>query len=517
MTAPELPAEVAAHPLREEAAWLALRDGGIVPIDVTEMVTTQQARDEFLVGCWLLNKVTKKAGGLLGNIQPQMLQVTDMLAAGKLLNAVIEPRRSSKTTTLFCVLMGRCYLQEVYVSGFTLATTQKKTAERYRQDIYTPIVRQWPDEATRPVKVYKGNGTERVEFPATSSVFTAYSPEGEAFRSGAYDSILVDESGVASVDLGLEIKTAVLPTFDTRDDAQFIFAGTAAKFRAGNILWDMLHNPKAGRLRYTVPDGIDPEELESWEPTEETPRGHVRELVEGMHPGLQGLTTLDRIETNYEELGIEQFSLEYLGLFGMEGSNVGLIPAPQFEAALLDEPMPQPPKSFTMALAVHPDRLWSSIAVAWKRKDGHVVVGLLHHQDGVQGLSQKALGFARKYKVGVIYDSGSTAAAVEMEALTRASPKPKLIPMMTGDVRRAATKVLKHLDEGTLHHYGQPQLTSAAEVAVKRAIGNAGGFGFGRPKAQPGADITPVEAASLAVHQLDDERPSQKPEIVFGA
>src|SRR5690606_16373386 len=132
------------------------------------------------------------------------------------------------------------------------------------------------------------------------------------------------------------------------------------------------------------------------------------------------------------------------------------------------------------------------------------------------GLASKALGFARKYNVPVIYDSGSTAAAVEMEALTRATPRPKLAPMLTSDVRRGATKVLKLLEEGTLHHYGQAQLTSAAEIAVKRAIGNAGGFGFGRPKAQPGADITPVEAASLAVHHLDDERPAQKTEIVFG-
>ncbi len=68
------------------------------------------------------------------------------------------------------MLLGRCFLNEGghQAGGYSMLTTQKKTAERYRIDVYTPIVAKWPDPDTRPVRVYKGNGTERVEFGNTS-------------------------------------------------------------------------------------------------------------------------------------------------------------------------------------------------------------------------------------------------------------------------------------------------------------------------------------------------------------
>lgn len=506
-----LPEKVRDHPLLEESAWLQLRDSGIEPIDSTEMATTLQSRAEFLTGAWLLNKTwTPDGKGLLANIKPQMLRVVDMLTAGRFKNAIILPRRSSKTTTLWCVLLGRCFLREDHQAGYTMLTTQKKTAERYRLDVYAPIVKQWPQEDTRPVKVYKGNGKEHVEFPGTDSWLGILSPDGDAFRSGAYDTLVADEGGSCSPEMADDVKSAVLPAFDTRPGGQFIVAGTAAKYRDGNPLWERLNDPKSGKVRFTVADAVDPEELEAWEPDDEHPNARVRELIESMHPGVDsGLTTLEKIEDNYVEFSRDQFAEEYLGLFGLEGSNAGLISVAQWTAGLLQEAMPSvPPKHFALVIAVHPDRVWACIAAVWKRANGHFIGGLLHHQSGVKGFGQRALQFSRKYKVPIVYDEGSTAAAVEVEALLRtASPRPKVSKMQTSDVRRGATKLLKHLDEGTFHHYGQTELDQAAEIAVKRAIGTFGGFGFGRPKDQPNADIVGIEAVSLGVHAMDDEKP----------
>jgi hypothetical protein len=358
LSAASLPGEVADHPLLDESAWLALRDSGIEPLEASEMVTTFESRAGFLVGAWLLDRSVK--GGLLANLKAQMLREVDVLAAGHFKNAIILPRRSSKTTTLWCVLLGRCWLEEMHMAGYSMLTTQKKTAERYRIDVYGPIVRKWPDPDTRPVKVYKGNGTERVEFSNPSgdgSVLAILSPDGEAFRSGAYDTLVADEGGAASIEMGEDITSAVLPAFDTRPDGQFIVAGTAAKYRDGNILWDTLNDPKAGKLRYTVPDTVDPEELEAWEADDEHPKARVREIIERMHPGVDsGLTTLEKIEDNFRTFKPDQFQEEYLGLFGQEGSTAALIPQPQWLGAGVDGAMPEVPDRFTWALAVHPDQ-----------------------------------------------------------------------------------------------------------------------------------------------------------------
>ncbi|MEF3405794.1 hypothetical protein [Agromyces sp. CCNWLW203] len=535
----DLPEAVRNHWLLEESAWVAVRDSGLEPLVDTPMITTLKDRAAFLIGAWLLDKTkTRDRRGLLANIKPQMLRVVDMLAAGRFKNAVILPRRSSKTTTLWCVLLGRCWLDEAHMAGYSMLTTQKKTAERYRLDVYGPITRKWPDKDDRPVKLYKGNGTERVEFD-NGSVLAILSPDGDAFRSGAYETLVADEGGASSPEMGAEIKAAVLPAFDTTD-GQFIVAGTAAKYRESNVLWDLVNDEKAGVIRFTVADTIDPEELEAWEPDEDHPRAHVRELVEGMHPGIHsGLTTLEKIEENWNGLDREQFFEEYLGLFGSEGSNTGLIPPAHWERSTLPGDPPPPPKRFTMAIAIHPDGLWASIGAAWHYDetdddlvaaamllDGQVPdrkprigIGLLWHQHGVQGFATKALTLARKYKTPIIYDQLSQAAGVEVETLTRAAPRPDLTPAATSDVRRGATKVLKLLDpkDDTLRHWRSPQLDQAVTIAVKRAIGTAGGFGFGRPKGDFGADITPIEATSLALQFLGEanEKPA-KAEIVFG-
>jgi hypothetical protein len=83
-------------------------------------------------------------------------------------------------------------------------------------------------------------------------------------------------------------------------------------------------------------------------------------------------------------------------------------------------------------------------------------------------------------------------------------------------VRRGATKTLKLLDEGVLSHWRQTELDHAVEIAVKRQIGTAGGFGFGRPKGDYAADITPIEAVALAVQFLGEKREPGKVDITFG-
>lgn len=507
LIAVSLPDEVASHPLLDEAAWVALRESGIKPLHATAMVTTAQARAEFLVGAWLLDR-TVKGGSLLGNVKPQMLRVVDVLAAGKLLNGVIEPRRSSKTTTLFCILLGRCFLQPVHMAGFTLATTQKKAAERYRLDVYGPIVRRWPDETTRPVKLYKGNGTERVEFD-NGSVLAVLSPDGEAFRSGAYDTLLVDEGGEASPSMGDDIQSAVLPAFDTRPDGQFIVAGTAAKFRETNILWDTLNDPAAAVLRFTVPDSVSDEELAAWEPDDEHPEACVRKLIEGMHPGVGTLTTLDRIETNYRKLGIELFSREYLGLFGTVGATSTILNQEQWALAGSGGSLPPLPERFALAFVPHPDQLCVSVVAAWRDEDGRAVPLMVEHKLGIEWAAAYLLRVSRKYSVPITYDVGSQVAALIVEQLNRAKPRPRLDPRTFLDVKKAASLIVDEVERGNVEHYRQPELDSAVKLAVKRKAG-VNGWAFGRDPKALNDDITGVEAWALAQLVYDMAKPKRR-------
>lgn len=503
MTDSALPDEVANHPLRSESSWLAKRDEGIEPLYQSELVTDQATRDEFLTGAWML--------GLLGTVHPQMLRVADMLARGHLMNAVIMPRRSSKTTTLFCILLGRCYLRPVHMAGFTLLTTQKKTSERYRLDIYGPISRRWPEEDSRPVKLIRSNGSERVEFP-NGSVLSVLSPDGDAIRSGAYDTLLADEAGEASPERWEDVIGAVIPSFDTRPDGQLVLAGTAGDYRGGSEFWAVLNDERAGRVAYMLPDDIDPEELVRWEPDDEHPTAHARELTLRMHPGIGTLTTLERIQNSYERLGVKKYTREYFNIFGMEGSNTALLSAPKWAAAALalGESGITPPKVFALSAFVHPEAAWASIAAAWKGDDGRVHTALLHHQAGVIGFRNVLLQKARKHNRPITYDAGSNATEVEMRQLRESRPAPLERPLLTRDISRAAVHFVNLLNEDGIRLYDQQEMNDAAGIAVKRAFGQSGGWAFGRPdiKNRPSDDITPLEAASIAAYVLDEQRAS---------
>lgn len=512
-----LPDEVASHPLLDEAAWVTLRDSGIEPLDRTEYVTTFESRAEFLVGAWLLDRAVK--GGLLNNVKFQMLQVVDVLAAGRFKNAIIEPRRSSKTTALWCVLLGRCWMQELHIAGYSMLTTQKKTSERFRLDVYGPISRRWPKTTDgnghaygvdAPVKLYKGNGTERVEFE-NGSILGILSPDGEAFRSGAYDTLLADEGGEATAEMGDDITSAVLPAFDTRPDGQFITAGTAAKFREGNILYDTLTDPKAGRLRYTARDDVSAEQLEAWEPDEEHPDACVRELIETMHPGVvSGLTTLEKIEENYRGLKLDQFSLEYLGLFGTVSGSAGIFDLERWTAAGTGAEPPALPERFSLAFHIHPDALRASVLATWRDADGRAVPLLLENRAGVEWLPKVVHDIARKYKVPVVYDTASQQARLVVDRLGREQTRPRFEPQVWRDVQKGAALVVQEVGKGNVLHYRQDDLESAVRLAVKRAAGAGEGWALGRPKTDLDADITAAEAWALALLHYDGTKPRRR-------
>jgi hypothetical protein len=526
--------------LHDEATWLewrALAIPSLLPmLPEDQWVTTEQTRAEFLYGAKLLRldqreRIDKSIGPT-----PIQLVIADVLNAGWFLNAVMEPRRTSKTTSIECMLLGRCHHREDYQVGMTLATHGYKASERFKKDILAHLDRLYPNKqalAAMGMKVDRGKGTEHIAWD-NGSFFNVYTPNGDGFRSGGFDVGWVDEAGEAEPELGIDLTVAVLPTMDTKPGAQFIVSGTAPAYRDGNLLYDNLNDTEVAVCQHGVPDTTDPEELEDWGPSEEHPRARVRELVLLSHPGIPRSTPLESVERNYRKFRAipGKFEAEYLGIPGAEGSATGLIPTAQRERAALDLDMPGPPARFTLAMSVHPDGLWASLVAAWiyeepadlvstaltlagqpePEKIHRVAIALLHHQQGVQGFANRVLAFARKFRVPIIYDQLSQAAGVEVEILTRAAPRPALQPATTVDVRRAATKTVKRFEEGSIVYFRtQRPMDNALEIAVKRAIGAAGGFGFGRPKGEYAADITPIEGGSLALHFLDDAPQTTKP------
>lgn len=124
--------------LWDEGTWLEWRSKieHLTPIRLDALVTTSQSRGEFIQGARLLRLDERQRAGDLGyGPSPMQLMVADLLAAGKFMNVIFEPRRSTKTTAVQAVMLGRCWSREDYTVGWTMFTTGQKAGNRFREDI----------------------------------------------------------------------------------------------------------------------------------------------------------------------------------------------------------------------------------------------------------------------------------------------------------------------------------------------------------------------------------------------
>lgn len=501
--------------LRDEATWLEWRSLIPTPSKVTELVTTEESRLEFLEGARLLrmDKRRRSDGGY--GPSPVQLVIADMLNAGRKFNGILEPRRTTKTTAVQCVIMGRCSLRDDYLVGWTMAKADggQKTGERFRKDIVSHVERLYPDKNTRPFTVNTGKGTEHVRWP-NGSYFNAYAPGNDAFTSGAYDIAWIDEAQDATPELTADMMTSIPPTLDGRYRPQMIGSGTAPEYQKGNLLWHLIDMDGAGVLHHGIPEDTDPAELEAWEADESHPLARVRELIELNHPGIGFTTPLSDVRDNFEAMKATPgaFNTEYLGMPGSEGSASVLINQQDWTGSRKATSLAEVrlPSVIALAIAIDPDGRWCSLAVAWKGKGRKRHVALLHHQSTVNGFAREVIKTARKLKRRVLFDAGRAPEVIEAGLVDKAKiPGGRTKPVPRSDIPRGAVLFMKTLKAGDLVTYnGQQPLDDSVEIAVRRAFGATGSWAFGRPdeKNRPEDDITPLEACARALYALDGQK-----------
>jgi hypothetical protein len=482
--------------------WDSIRDSGIIPRFSSPLNESQELRDEFIGGATALGLVGRRKV-----LQPQQLLLVDVLNSGCKFTSVLMPRRSTKTTTLLAWMIGRCLAREDYLAVYGVMTSAKKSRDRFTKDVVQPLERIYPEESERPFKIVRANGQERLTFK-NGSVLQFAGPSGTDYRSDAYDLIVFDESGEADPETGEDVLASALPTMDTRPDGMIVVAGTAAKYREGNLLWDELtkgraEEPRHAILDFSVDDELEPD-LSTWEA--------VLPLVLTSHPGVGGLTPIASVEDNYKILK-ERFPAEYLGIFGRVGTS-SFINLPKWETLAERGRLPaKPPEIFRIGISVHLLQRSASITAAWRDADGRAHIGVIDHRDGDDWLYARALAFSRKYRVPIVYDFGSAATQTVVERLTRARPAPKLEKQTWPQVSTAAALMVSEIESGNVVHYGQPVLTEAVRVTTKRGTAKSARWALG-VKIEESEDNTALVAGSLALRAVDEVKPRQPLVIV---
>jgi hypothetical protein len=486
-------------------AWDISRDSGIPPLHQSKLNADPALREEFLEGARLM--------GVYGGrkeLKPQQMRLADVCNEPVDTVAVLLPRRSTKTTTLFALALGRCAAREEYFVGYTTCTTGTKARDRFRKDIVPVLERLYPDMRDAPFKIRKAGGSERIEFD-NGSIFQVLPPQGESFRSDAFDLIILDEAGEASPEMTEDLMAGALATMDTRLDAQLVVAGTAAKFRDGNLLWDTLVDGRAGDaaiLEYAAPDDTDLADLDEWE--------NVERMALAAHPGIGTLTTLEVVRKRWAKLTRRQFAEEYLSIFGRVGAVATFFDMEKWDAAAIEGDLPEMPtdRAVGLAVVVHPDQSCSAITAAWRDDLGRACLLLVDYRQGTKWLAARAKELSSKLRTPIIYDTQPGPTTVEVEVTQRMRPRPLVAGQTWADVKTAAALMKKEADDGNLAHWAQEDLTESIRLVTKRESTKANGWAFGRE--EYGQSIIAAEGVALALRWAD-ENPRRKRAGAFAA
>lgn len=516
--------------LWSEANWLEWRSQieHLDAIRLDDLVTTEQSRGEFIQGARLLrlDERVRAADGGKGP-SPMQLMVADLLAAGRFMNVVFEPRRSTKTTAVQAVMLGRCWSREDYTIGWTMFTTGFKAGQRFREDIVKHLDKLWPDRRKSPIAIGLSKGGEQLVFKDTGSLLLVGTPNGDMFRSGGFDMAFGDEAGEADIDQGEDVNRAVIPTMDTKPGAQFVLAGTGQKWRTGQLLWESLHDDDAAVLWHGIPETVDRAELVSWEPDMPHPKtgatgGRMREWIERTHPGFGFTTLTDAPKRSYDKFPLDDFLIEYGGQFGTEGAADVAIPPAHLQRALRKLAFPESaPERFAAAFKVHHLGIGSSLAIAWEYDEpGDLVtdalelagespsvrkraVALWWHQQGTANVDREVLMRLRRTPTTLWYDKRGYTEEIAENKIGKANPKPVMKPTAPADIPGSTVGFLKALEDDELVIFDHPALRAACEKAKRQKFGNYGTFRFGAPDADPEFDTSPLEAAALALRFLE--------------
>jgi hypothetical protein len=320
-------------------------------------------------------------------------------------------------------------------------------------------------------------------------MFSIVAPSDKAFRSKKFDIIIVDEAGAADAELVEQLLGAALPTLDTSELGMFILMGTAGEYRAGNLLWDALHDEDTAVVDHGAGDLIELERMGDW--------AYVRGMLEQHHPGVGTLTTVERLKRNWSLLGAEKFAREYFNLWGDKGNAHGVFKRDEWDGLYLPGDLPTPPRRFALAVAATEQS--GSIVAAW-REDGEARLLVLDGRAGRAWLPTAARDLARRYRVPVVVDPRASMVMADVaQRLEQLRPAPRVERQDYEAVAAAHERMVEEIRGGRVRHFGQDVLTGAALAVRKVQMG--GKWKFGRQSED--FDITAMQAATLALRFYD--------------
>lgn len=290
---------------------------------------------------------------------------------------------------------------------------------------------------------------------------------------------------------------ALAPTIVTQPDAQIRYASSAGKLESA-ALRELRNRGRSGgdrRLAYLelgaerrdCADGFGCRHGKTDPGCALNDRGLWWQANSGLwRPPGPGRVTEEAVADQRQMLDAVEFSREFLSWWeDPANEDGGAFDVDAFAAlAVPTEQRDQRGRPLTFGVAVAPDRSWSAVAVAWRDRAGGVVhTRSIDYRPHATWLRDRVTDLRRRWGGAVVVDSRA-------RDLIDGAIEP-------GDVDQALADAALHdaVTARTLRHGGEPEMITAVGAAAWQQAGAQR-----RLVSSGSIDITPIRAASLAVH-----------------
>lgn len=397
------------------------------------------------------------------------------------------PRRSTKTTSIQNVLLGRC----ATIPGYQVVSTAQDgtRASQFFRDMMDLIeahaneimeIRQdelleaWDGTGKEPEFTYKDAlkelGIRTLYYSQqreyirwiNGSKWRVAKPEPSGLRGGAANVIWFDEGGELDPEESPRLLAGALPMMDTKPDGQIIVSGTPGTARVG-MFWEMLEAgrkapERIGIVDYSADEFCDPNDERVWWET---------------HPGLAcGLTSIDTIRERHDNetgLSLPEFMREYLCIWPPD-SKVTALNLKNWEITATD-PLGEPPSvAWGIGWDVAIGGSAAAVAVAWYDENDEPHVQIMDHRAGSQWVAPYVAKGVQKFpRVPLGYDSiGDNITVAQALGRMPRVKTTKVKALTLKEIGAATAAIAVAVDLMTIHHPPHSGLDTAVKNTTWR-------------------------------------------------
>ncbi len=410
------------------------------------------------------------------------------------------PRQVGKTFLVAALIFALCIL----FPGLTVVWTahRTRTATRTFQTLQGLARRKKVAPHIDHVRV--ANGEQEIGFDNGSIIMFGAREQGFGRGFDAVDVEVFDEAQILT-ERALEDMVAATNQARHPAGALLFFLGTPPRpVDPGEAFALKRARALSGKaddmvyVEFSADPDTDPDDRKQWS------------VMNPSYPGRTPLTSMLRLRENLPS--DDAWNREARGIWDVTQSK-GVIPGPSWADA--EDERSIAADRLSLGVEVGPDLAWASIGLAGQRSDGdwHIELDDDQHTRGrgvawlVPALEQLVAANPRVRAV-VVDVAGPIAALLERRGNNRWYFKGTRLAVRSvkvAELGAGCAAILAGVVSGTVHHIGQPQLSTAALAAGKRPLGDTGMWVWSRKTAQ--SDITPIQACTLALIGTLDSKP----------